>query len=184
MSLRLRLRDDTQDAHARVDAFAARLDLSTPHGMTPFLQANEMAYATCEEHVPGLPLEIVARRALLLQDLAALGERPLPAPLPGPAGALDALGVTYVIAGSHLGARVLSRRWRQSDDARVLAAGRFLSDTGLVNVWERVRTRLESLSDQGPQADSVVASARHCFSLFESAFSQACNPLVEIHDRS
>ncbi len=86
---------------------------------------------------------------------------------------LHPLGLTYVIAGSHFGNKLLLQKWATASDPCVLLAGRFLSSTAMKDYWryfaEYLRTTLFTLTDQ----QRIIESAKTCFGVFEEAYHAA-----------
>lgn len=80
----------------------------------------------------------------------------------------DGLGYAYVIAGSHLGSKILNRRRLRSQDANVLRAGHYLVRDEAERVWRSVTARLQSMTARGAEQDRIVAGALACFQCFET----------------
>lgn len=113
-SARLALREATASLHLEVESRFAGLDLATANGYGRFLLVHAEVIPALEAALDRAGIEATLpdwprrrRAAALATDLTALG---LPVPAPRPAevrpGA-EALGVTYVLEGSRLGATML-----------------------------------------------------------------------------
>ena len=100
---------------------------------------------------------------LIAHDLIALGGLPgdFPAPTFEPGPVASWLGTAYVIAGSHLGNRLLLA---QAGAALPRDAQRFLAGKTMQEYWRRLRTRLAAMpgSDGGAGAiQTAKATFRH-----------------------
>lgn len=170
-SHRSRLREATQDVHARLDTLfskglhdtAALLRYLT--GMEGFLQALSGALAPFLPAHAALRAWVAQLQRAVSDDLRQAGLRPLPAPSLVLANARQVTGAQYVLEGSALGASVL---------ATGLAGvpGRFLS--ALSSASPRWRSFLAAL-DAEPldAADDLAQGARAAFAAAEQAFSNA-----------
>ena len=166
-NLRLALRFGTRAAHDRVDAAAGALDLSQPDDRARFLRAHHCAYQTLRA-ADAEPSALIAHRlACAHADLLALGvpanAAALPCDAPALHGAAGALGVGYVLAGSHLGNRQLARTWPGEPP-------RLLVDPRLAAHWPELLTRLRAKPGGDARAQEVLAAARATFAVFEAAF--------------
>lgn len=157
---RFALRDATQDMHAVLDARMSALDLSIQSDYAAFLAIQYGARVDLEACVSAKMGDDAppSMLPLLADDLAVLN-RALPGPGPEfaqPAQA-DPLGIAYVLAGSHLGNRMMLR-----DLDRRAAAGlprSFLADERMAAYWHALRPRLEAIDNTAP----AVAGARAAF---------------------
>ncbi|MEP3435713.1 MAG: biliverdin-producing heme oxygenase [Hoeflea sp.] len=169
-NLRTRLKSDTVSAHNRVDAVMSGYDLTMACGLARFLQIHQTALQQTMPMLRQSGHDFEPLPALIEADLAALGHKPVSAP-PLPGGQLDGdpLGYAYVVAGSHMGSKILNKRRLRSSDANVLRAGRYLirEDAGLT--WRSLMAQLEGLEAKGEAQDLVVAGALTCFRCFENA---------------
>ncbi|MEM1343796.1 MAG: biliverdin-producing heme oxygenase [Pseudomonadota bacterium] len=171
---RFALREATAAEHARTDATFGRLSLTAAADYALFLAAHHRALCCCLDHVArhwpegALPARLADD---LAADLEALGCG-VPAAIPGtPLDGADPRGVAYVVAGSHLGAKVLRKRWGESADPRVQAAGRYLASDDLHAYWPRLLQRLKAV-DPGSAAFAGLASAATAtFALFIDALA-------------
>lgn len=173
-TLRDILRERTREAHGRVDALYGRLVLADRDGLSQFLTAHYLALKPVEAAIGAraahddLPPVLAP---LVRRDLEALG-MPVPgAPEFEMLEHADPDGLSYVVAGSHLGARVLRRQWARSDDGDVRAAGRYLSSDAMAAFWPGFVERLNARPTTLDIAERVVGGAVAAFSVFERAFA-------------
>lgn len=176
MSARAHLKEASAEQHAQVDEAFAKYALSTRDGYRRFLQAHAWALSRIE---PTIEREGIAdvlpdwperqRRDAINEDLAALGATP-----PGPAPAmleLDASalwGVAYVLEGSRLGARYLSRAVQGAEFDEVAPPLAYLTHGQEAGLWPQFLKRLESVNDSLDQA-RMLDGVRWCFSVFLEA---------------
>lgn len=172
------LRDDLRSAtgadHAILDHSMAGLRLAEPPDLVRFLGIHLAARAGIEAWLgrnapPGWAPPV--QTGLIAQDLIALGGLPaaFPAPRFEPGPAADWLGIAYVIAGSHLGNRLLLA---QAGAALPGDAQRFLAGNAMQDYWRRLRTLLAGMP--GPDGgagtiDAAKATFRHftgCVEMF------------------
>jgi heme oxygenase len=167
--MRARLRDATQADHRRVDALFAPLDLADRGDYGVFLVAHAQAMGVISRQVPHAEtgVDVEALYALLSRDINLLGASVRALAEPRSAFSGHPLGVGYVLAGSHFGARMLSRHVAASNDRRVRAACAYLTAPGLRAEWPAVLERLAQLGDE--DWGDVLCAARWCFAVFEAA---------------
>ncbi len=79
-------------------------------------------------------------------------------------GETAALGVGYVLGGSHLGNRLLARDW--------VGQSALLSDERLGEHWRDLLPALREHAARGERADRVLDAALTTFAVFEAAFSR------------
>ncbi len=169
MSAHAQLRAATRDAHDRVDARFAALDLADRADYADFLTAQARAYLPLEEALTdagaaNLIEDWVATRrgALLLADLADLGiDRPetfAPPPLGNDA---EMVGALYVLEGSRLGGAMLRKSVPDSLPAR------FLSARTPGGHWKRVIATLERNLYSDARIEAATNGAIRAFALFE-----------------
>ncbi len=168
-TLRDRLKKDTDDVHRRLDDAVSELDLSQPEQYRLFLATNADAYGAVLSALPrksALATQIAGLRSLMLTDLHALTGEHHRSAHKSPAQTAHPLGVQYVLAGSHFGKRVLTKRWSKSADPRVLAAGSFLHNDVLGALWPLTLSALEKINPQDDEANVIVRSAASTFDIF------------------
>ena len=173
VSLRNRLRQDTRKAHEMLDNAVGALDLSKYQDFCIYAQAHYAAYDYLHrktKHQNGL---MSHRRALALADLYVLGKKPKDLDMVTPQNEWNSDGLTYVIAGSHLGSKLLAKQWKMSTDTRVTSAHRLLTDHKLMDCWKMQIDKLSKMPASGSVADHAIDSAIACFAVFENAFNDA-----------
>lgn len=166
MSLRDRLRHETAAAHARVDKLFGSFDFGTDEGYVGFLRAQATAWETLR---PLLDPGSLARADALRDDLDRLGEM-RPAPLGGerlPAS-LSA-GHQYVLEGSRLGSITLLRELRSKAPAMERRASAYLIESGKIDGWKQLSTRLQIDCDGDDTSATSIDDALFVFGLFEKA---------------
>ncbi|MEM6275772.1 MAG: hypothetical protein AAF714_02400 [Pseudomonadota bacterium] len=150
------------------------LDISRMDGLRPFLVGNALAHQALAAFDDVFEGHMLRRLGLLREDMDALEVA-----MPDVTLRFDTPdfergpGFRYVIAGSAMGGKILSRRHAASDDPRVQAAGRFLGDDSLNDFWRDVQGELSALPRSEGTRNMVVAGAVACFGLFEAAFDVA-----------
>lgn len=174
MSLRERLRAATSEAHAALDAKAGGLGLSTRAGYGAFLTASASGLLPLElalergavgDWLPDWPRR--ARREAVAQDLAALDlDMPAVAEVPTPSFAF-AVGMLYVLEGSRLGARFLSRQVSAANPDLPLA---YLTHGEKDDLWRSFVAWMEAIPKVGFRTDDAEAGARYAFQCFSEAF--------------
>ena len=186
-SLRDRLWVATLREHEALDALVTRSHLETRAGYSAFLSASAQALIPLElaleragvaDWLPDWPSR--SRRRALESDLHQLGVRPLApstAAIPSPAfGA----GVLYVLEGSRLGGRLLSRQVRAADADLPIA---YLSHGLEQNLWRAFLTWLEASPKVDCRTDIVEAGARYGFRCFSEAFESLSPPTGGLNAR-
>ncbi len=176
-SLREHLRAATSEAHAALDATAGALGLNTRAGYGAFLSASASGLAPLElaleqggvaEWLPDWPRR--ARREAVAQDLAAL-DLAMPGVIEAPTPSFAfATGMLYVLEGSRLGARFLSRQVRAADPELPLA---YLTHGENDDLWRSFVAWMEAIPKVGFRTDEAEAGARYAFQRFSEAFENA-----------
>lgn len=168
------LRHATADAHARVDAVVGG-SLDSVGGYAAYLRGMHRFIAASAEALPaGSQHVVLAPRAWLEADLAALELRPIEAfPVPPMAGDRAAqLGWEYVVTGASVGARYLLR----GAQALGFAAGRgasFLDGHARSRAWPDFLATLEQEALAGPLLERASHTAQLAFETAERAFTTA-----------
>lgn len=163
-TLRDVLRAATADEHRDLDHAMADLVLSRRVDLIRFLQIHLHARLGIEAWLdancpPGW--EPPAQTGLIAHDLTALGaasDRASPASF-DPGCDADWIGPAYVIAGSHLGNRLLLA---QCGNAPPEDARRFLTGETMQDYWRRLRTLLS----EAPGPDGGAAAVRGAHAAF------------------
>ncbi|MFC0283281.1 biliverdin-producing heme oxygenase [Camelimonas abortus] len=171
-SLRHLLRAATAADHARVDAGAARHDLSTRDGYRAFLlwQARVLpGFEALFDAAAGAPPDWPERRRApaLRADLAALGAAmPAPAPVPALEGPAARLGALYVLEGSRLGGLMLARTVRSAWPDAPLS---FLEHGATARLWPRFTAWLDAHALSPAEQQAMTRGARAAFAAFLAA---------------
>lgn len=173
-TLRLRLREETRDAHESVDALFGQHDLSTREGLATTLQAHSVALRRTLAALPDPASPhahtLVTMITAIEQDLAALDARPSVAcQIDADDTRIHPLGLIYVIAGSRLGARILLAEIRASSDPVVAAATRYFTCPQSEDMWKSVSNTLKVWTGPADEEKEIIASARTAFTWFEAA---------------
>lgn len=169
-TLRDSLRQETADAHSRVDALFGSSDLGTDAGYSDFLRAQAIAWETLR---PILDVGSLARADALRHDLAVLGiDRPSPLAdpdLPGEAS----IGHRYVLEGSRLGSSVLLRELQKRSPRLAECAGAYLEQSIDVMAWKQLSTRLQMDAEGCANRRALIDDALFMFELFERSWRAA-----------
>jgi heme oxygenase (biliverdin-IX-beta and delta-forming) len=175
--LRSELKDQTNDAHRRVDALYSSLDLGCGSGCSVFLRAHLLALQTLEARVhrgavPGSVASQFPKTSTLADsDLRALGGLFFSRKAVECAEHAHPLGIIYVVCGAHFGSRVLSSMWMRSTDPLVLQASTYIRGQQMHAYWPHVLSALDAESVANFQ--SIVLGAQAAFGVFEAAFHTA-----------
>lgn len=157
-SLRNRLRENTSEAHDRLDARVSAFDMSNARDYATFLQFQYAARAPIEDWLErrAPDLELPSMAPLIVRDLAALD-----VPIPATASfrcpaARGAIGIAWALAGSHLGNRALLARLRKSGAEDRPTA--FLADEAMRAAWQNLLPRLEAPAERLEFTQAVTAA--------------------------
>ena len=165
------LREATGEAHQRVDALFAQYDLRDRDSYRRFLSAHAEALIPVEAALDqGGGVAVIEdwanrrRGPLLCADLAAL-DCGVPAPEPGPvlADRAAAAGALYVLEGSRLGGKLLSR---QVDPAY---PRNYLNSDQPSEMWRKLLEKLDTVLYDARHLQSAKSSALAVFERFERA---------------
>lgn len=172
MDARFHLRDSTRAEHERTDAAFSALDLAQRDDYRVFLTSHLLAYRSLEP-VFGAALSDALRppsmAGFLADDLRALDVAE--PEMDGPVFDGNALGAAYVVAGSHFGKRVLSRRQGRSDDDVVRSAGHYLGSSALKTYWPVLLQEIEQASPD--ELERLADGASAAFTLFADCLTLA-----------
>jgi len=146
-------------------------DITEQKGLASFLLAHYRAHYEISCSFAALPSDLSPPSLLreLAADIQSLGKQPLHYNRSSAATTAAPLGLIYVIAGSHFGAKTLLKKWRVSNDPVVLSAGKFLSDRRLAEYWPGFLSRLNAISPKSSKADNIVRGAQTAFNIFANA---------------
>ena len=173
VTLRDVVRDATVTDHAALDQAFAAFDPGRREDLMRFLGIHLSARAGIERWLAdACPAAWLppAQTGLIAQDLMALGGLPAAFPAPDFAPGEDCgwIGPAYVIAGSHLGNRLLLA---QAEPALPRGAQRFLTGAAMQGYWRRLRVLLDETP--GPDgARGIVAGAKAAFAHFAACVGQ------------
>jgi len=167
ISLRDRLRLETADAHARVDALFGSCDFADAADYGRFLLAQATAWETLR---PMLDAESLRRADALRSDLDALGLA-VPEPLADIAmPPRESLGHRYVLEGSRLGSTVLLRELCAKAPPSSVAASAYLNESARIDAWKQLSTNLQNGPGVGDNERRIINDALFVFGLFEKAW--------------
>jgi len=165
-SLRDRLRRETAQAHAQVDALFGSDDFATRDGYIGFLARQAIAWETLR---PILDSSSLARSDALREDLARLGSV-VPGPVAGDLPEPMSLGHRYVLEGSRLGSILLSRLLAERSPDLARRANAYLTESAKIEPWKRLSATLQKMPEDHASGGLAVADALAMFDLFERAW--------------
>jgi len=172
--LRERLRADTATAHQALDDALGVYDLTRVTGVSNYLSVHYLARLHLCKYIEDTPnrWDNACRLSDLKSDLSALT-----CPLPHWGEGLSVqkchmLGLTYVIAGSSLGSKILYKRWLCATNERVKKAGRFLESSRNSVSWNKFLEDINEADFTEGEVQQIVAAANHGFSIFQVANNQ------------
>lgn len=173
ISLRDALRSELDGYHANTEAAFELFDLTTRAGYTGFLRSHLLSLSTmksvhAEPNVYGLDFQHLENE--ILKDLEALNTQPLYVPLESHIPT-DALGVTYVVSGSHFGSQFIRKTMLSSRDLPEDGCYRYLESSHLKNVWKNILPSLTAGYLRQENLASIKAAAE-TFLLFGLAAEQ------------
>lgn len=165
--IRKRLKNDTALAHQRLDHALIKHDLTSRQGLSDYLQVHYIARKALNSTFSVNNDDKAI--SYLSADLATLGviepavetKEIIEAPHP--------LGLTYVIAGSSLGSKVLYKVWSSSTDEIVKRAGKFMAFAKDNSDWRDFLAHIAMYDYSEKEIKEIVRSANYCFAVFESA---------------
>ena len=168
MNPRFALKSATDEAHERLDALIAQLDLSDPDDHARFLRIHSAVLPSLEDALERGGLDAILprwrdhrRTQALDADLAAIGSgRAEPVPLPALDSIPAMLGAAYVLEGSRLGGQVLAGQ---------VGAGlpcKFLGERGNIAPWPTLIAALDRLLKSEVDLDQAKATAHQVFDAY------------------
>lgn len=170
-TLRHALRRRTEAAHLATERAFEPLDPTTRAGLAGFLAAHDAALRAIAPRLgPAGRAAIPGFRAAIARDLATLGA-PAPATDDAPAcgeTALPAaaLGMSYVIAGSRLGAQLIGKQVASSPDPAVRRATDYLTVRVAGLDWPGILRQLNTWRGTGAERELVIGAALEAFGIF------------------
>ena len=173
--LRLLLRDKTNADHNRIDAAYSKLDLKNRSDFSVFLLSHLIAMKTLRPVLKRLPVELqfLETESIIRSDLGILGTASAvttPVPIPKIA---EPLGTAYVIAGSHLGRKLLRNQWSKSSDVIVLSAASFMKENEQNRSWQFLLSSLKEFEFKKADVENLIQSSKTTFEVFEIALRAA-----------
>ncbi len=177
---RARLRAETFADHQVLDDLFASVDLVHRDGLRLFAQTHHAAFDVLyRNHKTSDWARVLQEmRANLVADLNVLGAQPLKIDHTN-FPTIHPIALEYILVGSRMGTAVLRKRWGQSSDPLVLAAGHYFSADAWTYNWRETCTRLSAVPTDTGVADEIVADTKRCFGLFSFAFKQASTEKFE-----
>lgn len=170
-TLRSTLRYETATAHERLDQALCVYDLTTQTGLAKYLKIHLLACL----HLRGLTTdndfrrEIDAKVSSIQADLDVLNATLSSHKLPTSNAQQHPVGLTYVIAGSSLGGKLLFKDWAKSIDPVVQNAGKFMHSAKITDSWKKFLTYIDKHDFSSEEVEEIVSSANYCFGVFEFA---------------
>lgn len=170
-SLRSTLRFETAIAHERLDQALCVYDLTTQRGLAQYLKVHLLAclhlnQLTTDE---GFRCEIATKISSIQADLGVLNTTLSSHKLPTSNAYQHPVGLTYVIAGSSLGGKLLFNDWAKTIDPVVKKAGKFMHSAKITDSWKKFLTYIDKNDFSSEEIEKIVSSANYCFGVFEYA---------------
>jgi len=166
-AIRERLKKETALAHERLDQALIKHDLTSRQGLSDYLQIHYIARRALNEV---FSTDLIDQSLVSLsEDLAALGINEPDVHIIEPLVAPHPLGLTYVIAGSSLGSKVLFRIWNASTDETVKQAGKFMAFAKDSSAWRDFLVQIKTYEYTEQEIKKIIESANYSFAVFESA---------------
>jgi heme oxygenase (biliverdin-IX-beta and delta-forming) len=189
-SVRSLLRSATADCHAEVDARFAPMVANGASRYAEFLSASAAALWPLERALNAADVTRIlpdwedrSRSAALDADLSELGiPCPAAAPVPRLDGEAFLFGVLYVLEGSRLGAKLLTRQILGSSNPHLHRATRYLQHGEGKPLWQTFLARLESSIAVRRSPERAVAGAVAAFACFAGRLPDARVHAVEAAD--
>lgn len=172
--LRLKLREDTKDAHTRLDQALIKYDLTTLSGLTSYLSVHYLARLHLSEILVGY--EYLRDESARLDDLRLDFSTLCVRPPRWETGLINVpqhpLGLIYVMAGSSLGGKILYKNWSATPDPLVKSANHFVTNSKDSEMWTRFLAYIQTEKFSDQETNRIVKSANYCFEVFEAANEQ------------
>ncbi len=161
MSLRDALRSELDGHHSATEAAFESFDLTTRSGYIRFLLSHHLSVKKLHDahscpNTFGLDFGVLL--ADISADLSALCVSPLSSSFEGQPPS-DALGVTYVVAGSHFGSQFIRRKMLNSQDLPEDGCYRYLESSHLKGVWKNILPTLTAGYLKQENLASIKAAA-------------------------
>ena len=169
-SLRSQLREKTRPAHLEVEDAFARFELDTAEGSWEMVRAHILMLQRFLPEVAAYPsyhAEIARLKALVPPQHERLADLHLFA-FPAVERTLHPLAIAYVILGSRLGARMLSRDLSKSTNLIAPEVLAFLGDDRSRGVWQELCQELDGICADQIRTE-VIADAERVFEIYRES---------------
>jgi len=172
--LRKKLREETSCAHKSLDFALSCYDLTSRNGLANYLNVHLLVRDLLAKTHSGHEIEIDHSDSIaaIRSDLTKLGVSVVEDLHWMPKSYLHPVGLTYVIAGSSLGSKVLYKKWAQSTDDSVILAGEFMALAVDNSDWLKFLEYIDATSFSDSETDDIVMSANQRFTLYKTAAQQ------------
>ena len=161
------LRTQTRPAHKLLDEALIEHDLTTRRGLSDYLKVHYVARHNLD-YAFDATLNSEALTSIV-NDLNTLGSKVPLLDYKKVKTDLHPLGLTYVIAGSSLGSKVLYKIWDSSSDQLVVKARDFMTKSKDSSEWDLFLAQTKSTDYSEQEIVSIVQAANFCFDVFKSA---------------
>ena len=168
--LRSQLREKTRLAHLQVEDAFARFELDTAEGSWAMVRAHILMLRRFLPHVaahPSYHAEISRLTALVPPQHERLADLHL-FTFPAADRTLHPLAIAYVILGSRLGARMLSRDLSKSTHLIAPEVLAFLGDDRSRGVWQELCHELDGICADQARAE-VIGDAKRVFEIYRQS---------------
>ena len=181
-NLRFKLRNETQEAHNRLDAALVAHDLTTISGLRAYLCVHFLAGTHMQNLLCGYDFlrDDAEKLAFLRADFEIMGGTPPSWPDAPRAKECHAVGLIYVMAGSALGSKLLYKTWRTASDDDVLSVHNFMTYAKDSKIWHKFLDYTENTLFSESEVESMVEAANYCFGIFEAANNQVLKGLRDV----
>ena len=168
------LKSGTYQAHKALDAELIGYDLTDRFELSQYLCVHYLARTSLSEIMSFHNQKSSNQKMLndIALDLKILEVEPPLLKVNLGKAISHSLGLTYVLAGSSLGSKVLYKQWTLSSDDRVKRAGHFMKSSKDSSDWKTFLARLDTLMLTRPEIEHVVASANCVFEIYQAACDQ------------
>ena len=172
--LRVILRSKTASAHAQLDLALGEYNLTRRSDLSNYLRVHYLARLHLEDIFSTKEMRLSNQQKLnaIQSDFEVLGAE-LPQRMKrNNISSYHPIGLTYVMAGSSLGSKVLYKRWTASTDVIVQRAGKFITNAKDNSEWVVFLAHIGSLKVSQNEIDDIVLSANDVFEIYKTANDQ------------
>lgn len=169
--LRNVLRSETAEAHERLDKELDSYDLTDHLSLSKYLCVHYLARSELSNLITVGKNRISNEQKIadIVKDLKVLAVNP-PAILKFEnRRPYHPLGLTYVMAGSSLGSKILYKRWNSGSNDAVKNAGRFLTSSKDSTEWKAFLVSIADLNIPPQEVEHIVTSANAVFMIYKTA---------------